>query len=89
MKVLRQILFAVLILCGAAFATFAQKGDDRKVAPKKGDPPVIVVQPDKKNNKNNNNDNRERPRDNKKSKPKKDNDEAFLFVVGSSNILAV
>lgn len=73
MRILKQILFTTLILFGASLATFAQKDDQRR-RPPKPEPPVIVV-PDKKSDKNNNPD-RDKPRDDKRGKGKRDNDES-------------
>ncbi len=39
MKMLKNLLFTLILIAGFSLATFAQKGDDKK--PPKGDPPKV------------------------------------------------
>lgn len=41
MRVLKQILFTLAVGIGLSLAVFAQKDDQKKPTPPKGDPPVV------------------------------------------------
>ena len=47
MKILKQILFTLLIVGTFSFGAFAQKSDDRRNPPPKDPPPKVDPQPKK------------------------------------------
>ena len=45
LRILRQTLFALILIVGASLATFSQSNDNRNPPPKNEKPPVVPVVP--------------------------------------------